>query len=61
MSKDEFDSNGWSAKTTCIYDGIERRVCSISFKERLVGLVEICDGSDDDDIEWVRCENVHLN
>lgn len=58
MDKVDFDNRHWGAGEMCSYCGILREVCSISFKEGLIGLVEIASGCDDGDVEWVRCESV---
>ncbi len=60
MTIDEFNKTGFGANTRCIFKMKTREVITVSFDQQLIGLKEICDGSCDDDIEWVRCENVAI-
>ena len=60
MQQHEFDNTHWGAKMTCSHRGIKRDIVSISFEEKLVGLSEIAQGADENDVEWVRCENIVL-
>ena len=57
MTQAEFDSAKFRSSSRVIYRGAEYRVVSVNFHERLLGLP--C-GDDDEDLIWVRCENVEV-
>ena len=61
MTKDEFDTVGWTCGMTGRYhaDGKVYPIASCDFGEHLVGLKGQMQ-SDPDVITWVRCENVTL-
>jgi len=57
MTQEDFDKQKWGVNMKCIYEEKERSIATVDFKERLVGLsFEL-----DDEIQWVRCENIKLN
>ena len=58
MSIEDFKKYKFSASTRISHKGIERDLMSINFEEALIGMIEICSGCDDGNLEWVRCENV---
>lgn len=56
MTIEEFNNTKFSGYTKIIYKEIEYEVRALCFEENLIGFnVEY-----DDDINWVRCENVTL-
>lgn len=59
MTQEEFDKTSFGANMDCIYHGERCGIASVNFTERLLGLS--ADGDDvDDDLTWVRCENVEM-
>jgi hypothetical protein len=54
MTFKEFDNTKWGANMRVIYLGHEYKIQSINFFERLLGIID-----NDDDVMWVRCENVN--
>ncbi len=57
MTQEDFDKQRWGVGMKCVYEEKERGIATVDFKERLVGLsLEL-----DDEIQWVRCENIKLN
>jgi len=59
MNFDEFDNYQFGAGIAAKYKGKEYTVISVDFNERLFGLLLDC-CHDDDDLMWVRCENVTI-
>ncbi|WP_354624860.1 hypothetical protein [Psychromonas sp. MME2] len=57
MTLEQFDKTSFGASMKCIYKGKERLIGGVEFEERLIGLVNECD---EDDRDWVRCENIKL-
>lgn len=56
MTLDQFDGQVWVLGMTCTYANEFRRViAAVDFTERLIGLMT---ANNDQDYEWVRCENV---
>ncbi len=60
MEREIFDICSFGGNAKVEYQGADRRVVSVNFKEALSGLKETCLGSDEGDVEWVRCESVVL-
>lgn len=60
MNIEEFNKTSFTGNMQCKYKGAVRDIFSVNFNEALIGLVEICLGCDDGDIEWVRCENIEI-
>lgn len=60
MTIEEFNKTRFSGNMKVKYKERERDLFSVNFAESLIGLIEDCLGSDDGDVEWVRCENVEL-
>jgi len=61
MSAAEYDNTGWTGQMKAEYRGKVYAIGSCYFPERLVGLVGVCEGTDEsDDYTWVRCENIKL-
>lgn len=58
MTITEFNKTGFGAGDKAEYDGKVYDIASIDFKEQLIGLIGITQGSEE--IEWVRCENVRF-
>jgi len=58
MTIQEFDNFSWTGNTFVLYhDRYEVKkyeVASVNFQEKLIGLL------DDENINWVRCENVEI-
>lgn len=54
MTIDQFNNTKFSANDRAIYDGIEYCIKEINFTEMLFGLYY----PDDEDVFWVRCENI---
>lgn len=65
MTITTFDETRWGAGMTVEYDGKERKVGSVDFREKLIGLESLEEPDEDnpdEDIpfDWVRCENCRL-
>lgn len=58
MEIEEFNKTSFGAGMIAKYKGCEYPVVSVNFEESLFGLGDI--NVDDDDLIWVRCENVDL-
>lgn len=56
MTLQEFIDTKWAGGMNCIYDGKERSIASVCFTEKLIAFST----EFDDDLQWVRCENVEL-
>lgn len=58
MTIEEFNDQRWGSKMQCIYNANVRKIASVDFEEKLIGLEPMPNsGADEDDIDWVRCEN----
>lgn len=57
MTVEEFNQRRYGAGMKCLYKGQELDIVSVDFEEALIGL-EI--EGDDENINWVRCENVEI-
>jgi len=57
MTQDEFDNTIFNAGMTCIYKSKTRDIVSVEFDEQLIGLRI---DHDDEEQQWVRCENIKL-
>lgn len=55
MTGEEFDAASWRNGATCIYHDKRRTIVSVDFEEQLIGLKN---GSNEDMIDYVRCESV---
>jgi hypothetical protein len=60
MTIEEFNKTKFTGNMRCIFEMRTREILSFNFSQALIGLVEDCQGSEDGDIEWVRCENVAI-
>lgn len=60
MEIKEFNETSFSSGMRCIFKMKTRVILNVNFDQALIGLKEDCDGCDEDDIEWVRCENIEL-
>lgn len=60
MTQQEFDKTEFVVGMTAVYDDYKYRVASVNFKEYLIGLGDINECVEDDDLTWVRCESVEL-
>lgn len=58
MSIEEFNNTRFGNGMKVIYKGEEIDIISVDFAEALVGIG--IEGGDEDEIHWVRCENVEL-
>lgn len=56
MTLDDFKEFRWGAKTMVAYQHEIYDVISVNFQESLVGFLY----QDDEDIVWVRCENIEI-
>ncbi len=54
MTQDEFMKTEWTAGMKGTYQGVEKNIISVDFKERLIAFDFYGTG----DLNWVRCENV---
>lgn len=43
-----------------IYKGKQYPIISVDFEEQLVGIPSPYEGCDENEIQWVRCENVEI-
>ena len=57
MTLEQFKSQGWTQNMRCEYGGAVYTIASVDFDESLVGLKNPLD---ENEITWVRCENVKL-
>ncbi len=57
MTRQEFNKSKWGAGMKAAINGSVRDIVSVDFEQKLIGL-EI--EGDDENIDWVRCENVEL-
>lgn len=57
MTLKEFNNTQFGAGMRCIYKGQTRDIGGVEFEEQLLGLVNECD---DEERDWVRCENIEL-
>ena len=57
MTIEQFDKTGFIGRQRVEYDGKEYDLHSVDFKEKLF---QIDYWNDEDDLKWVRCENVKL-
>jgi hypothetical protein len=55
MTFDQFDDARWKSGMSVKYQNEDRKVVSVCFAERLLGLE-----TDHTSVDWVRCENVTL-
>ena len=60
MTTEEFNKTSFTGNMQIIYKDKLRDLFSVNFSEALIGLVENCQGSEEGDVEWVRCENCEL-
>ena len=59
MTIEEFDATGWGGNMKARHqDGNVYLIASVNLEEKLVGLRGM--GSDPEEVDWVRCENVTL-
>ena len=58
MTIEDFNKTGFRAGDNGIYKNKEYEIASLDFEEKLIGLLGVCEGGEDDDITWVRCESV---
>lgn len=54
----EFNKTGFRSGDTATYKGENYPIAQIDFEEKLFGLLMNIPGGEEDDISWVRCENV---
>jgi hypothetical protein len=57
MTLDQFNKHRWAANTRGEYGGVVYLIVAVDFAECLIGLRNPLD---DNEIAWVRCENVNL-
>ena len=57
MTLQQFNNTRFGAGMRCIYKGQTRDIGSVEFEEKLLGLVNEWD---DEELNWVRCENIEL-
>lgn len=55
MTIEEFNKTRWGANMKFAYKGNVFDVTSVNFGEALIGYC-----TDDDELSWVRCENIDL-
>ena len=60
MTIDDFNNYRFGSNVRVEFKGRIRDLFSVNLDQALIGLVEDCQGSDEGDIEWVRCENVAI-
>lgn len=58
MTIDQFDKTGFQYGDKAVYKGETYPIKSLDFEERLIGLLGVSFGADEDDVTWVRCESV---
>ena len=58
MTLTEFDEARFSKNDIAVYDGEQYCIGAIDFQEQLIGLLMEADEGQEQDIKWVRCENV---
>ena len=57
MTREEFNSTPFGPNMIATYEGNKYRIMAVEFTEGLLGLAH----NDEDDVFYVRCENVDLN
>ena len=60
MEIKDFNKTSFGIGMRCIFKMETRVISSFNFDQALIGLKENCPGSEDGDVEWVRCESVEL-
>lgn len=60
MTITQFETTRFGNGDKAKYDGEVYPIAQVDFKECLIGLLGVCEGGEDDDINWVRCENIEL-
>lgn len=61
MTLDQFDKVRWTGNMKAMYrDGKTYDVGSVDFLEQLVGILGYAAGADENNLQWVRCENVEI-
>jgi hypothetical protein len=60
MTIEEFKQTRFSAKMKVLYKDKECPIISVDFEECLLGIGYNQQFEVDDEIDWVRCENVEL-
>jgi len=61
MNVEAFDSVKWTGQMRVEYKNKIYDVASVDFEERLIGISGYCDGGDESDVQWIRCENAVIN
>jgi hypothetical protein len=56
----EFMNSSYGGGDTAIYKGKEYPVFSVDFEEQLVAIPSPYEGCDENEIQWVRCENIEI-
>lgn len=60
MTIEEFEKTGFGAGDRAEYKGVMHPIRTVDFEEKLVGIPAniLTGGCTEDDVTWVRCENV---
>ena len=58
MTIQEFNETSFGKGDKAIYKNETYPIATVDFQESLIGLHGVCLGAEEDDITWVRCENV---
>ncbi len=58
MTQQEFLSTSFGKGDEAIYKKKSYRIKSVDFEEMLIGIIGLFDESDEDDVTWLRCENI---
>lgn len=56
MTRYEFDNTKWAKNRNAYHKGRAYEIVAINFDEQLLGLIR----DNEEDVIWVRCENVNL-
>ena len=60
MTIQEFNETRFGKGDKAIYKDENYAIATLDFEEKLIGLHGVCLGVDDDDVTWVRCENIEF-
>jgi hypothetical protein len=58
MTVEEFNKTKFGKGDKAVYKNETYSIAALDFEEKLIGLHDVCLGADEDDITWVRCENI---
>lgn len=60
VTQEQFDSIKWTGGMKAKYKDKNYDIGSVCFEEKLIGITGYCTGADENDLQWVRCENIEI-